>query len=184
MKDGVWYPWNAPGATGSTMQRDGRWMTAHNWICVLHEVAPWQQHLETWVSPGVVVEDRTEGGSFVPSYRYSHSFLASHRLWDPETQPSSNASNARAYLSIPRITHVAFPSAKVVMYDHEVAYMRLMERYLGLPNTKTPMLFVDSHAEIRQPRDAAPPVRNVLHSDPFFDAPLYNTPRGVLGRDY
>ncbi|MGD9693823.1 MAG: type II secretion system protein [Phycisphaerales bacterium] len=184
MKDGIWYPWNAPGATGSIMQRDARWMTAHNWFCVLHAVSPWQQHLATWVSPGVDVEQRAEGGSFVPSYRYSHSFLASPRLWDPETHPSSVTSNSTSFLSIPRATHVAYPAAKVMMYDHEVAYVRLKQRYMGLPDMNTPMLFADSHAEARQPRDAVPPVRNVLHMDSFFDAPLYNTPHGVLGRDY
>lgn len=184
MKDGVFYPWNAPGAIGSVMQRDARWITAHQWFCVMRDVAPWREHLETWVSPGVDVGQGGEGGSFVPSYRYSHSFLASPRLWDSEARLAVAPSDARAYLSVPRATHVAFPSAKVAMYDHEVAFLRLRDRHLGLPDASTPMLFADNHAASRRARDAAPPVRNVLNTDPFSESPLYNTPSGVLGRDY
>lgn len=186
MLEGRQYTWNAPGATGSMMHYNGRWISAHFWFLVIGGVAPWQEHIQTWISPGVDMDEATKDGGFIPSYRYSHSFIASPRLWTAEGAAHATPATQAGYLSGAHSSQVAYPSGKVMLYDHALAYIRRTDkpRYLGLPDIPTPMVFADSHAAVHLPRAAASPVRNVLNLEQFADAPLYNTPEGVLGRDY
>lgn len=183
--DGEFIPWNAPGATGGMTISGTPWMSEHVWPHLIARVAPWQEHLQSWFSPGVDIEEATRDGGFVPSYFYCHSFVAAPALWTTEGAAQAPQSPGRFLVAV-RSVQVAHPGAKVMLYDHAVAYVRRADkpRYLGLPDLPTPMLFADSHAAAHVPRHAATPYRNVLNAERFNDAPLYNTPEGVLGPDY
>ena len=81
---------------------------------------------------------------------------------------------------------VRYPSAKALMWDVEMPYIRRpLERdiYQNLLE-KTPILFADQHVESRIPAEANPGVTNwalyAAHPHSF----LHNTRDGVYGRDY
>ncbi len=176
-RSGVFRPESStnPGAVGFEV-----WSLDSNWPLLVHEIAPWRDHSETWVSPGsdlgiwLEIMNGTHTMSRVPvSYRFAHSFLADPGVWDTDVRVDQSAIGAT------REGEVAFPSSKVVMYDAHRMYLKDRDD----PDSAWPVLFVDGSAHMRDLDDAAIPVQNQLR--PAFEPEAYHdTPRGVEGRDY
>lgn len=166
-----------PGYTAMTILSDV-WSLSWAWPGLVAEVAPWEEHWATWVSPGRDPALPALGDPILPSsYRYSTSFVASPALW-------SGSATADPSLTAPtRPADVAHPANKVLVWDGELAYLPKRPVFVeGHFNHLIPMGFADGHAAVHNPLDATPGVPNPL----FFEdsSRLNNTPNGVLGRDY
>jgi type II secretory pathway pseudopilin PulG len=146
----------------------------------IHEGAPWAEHYETWLSPGVATEPdlppwKMYDGEAVtwrqPSYHYSNTFYNDPRVWTDDPPAWGECEK------IIRGADVRSPSAKVIVWDHERAYLRPHAQ----ADDPRPVLFADGSAHLRLDGDAAPPAIN-----PYWHSPhVYNdTPSGVLGRDF
>jgi len=145
------------------------------WPLVLLEVAPLEEHIQTWLSPGHEAAGDTERilNRFPPrvSYRYSNSFVAKPRVW-------SGAPNITWDDIGPQmVTNVAHPSAKVVMYDADRSYLAMDPT----PTDPRPLLFVDGSASLRLDSDARAPVENPLNNS---RSRYHDTANGVLGVDF
>jgi len=154
------------------------WWLDKMWPTLMHDVAPWPEHFETWLSPD---HDREPpywpiavGLSSTPvSYQYSNSFLGKPRIWSGNDDVDEND------IGPTLVSSVMHPSHKVIMYDAERPYLR---GDVG-PSAPRPVLFVDGSAASRFDPDATSPVQNPLY--PSHGARLYHdTPHGVEGRDY
>ncbi len=169
----VWHP------SGDRRNRDAVliyttnvWSASQWWPALLHDVAPWREHYESWLSPGM----RRSGRDAPPwtgasvGYFYSNSFLAKPRVW-------SGGPASEADIGPVSVDMVAAPSAKVIFFDAVRAYLRR-----ATPHTPRPLLFVDGAAALRLDRDATAPVQNPLHRR----APqrYHDTPLGAKGRDF
>ncbi len=158
------------------------WEHARLWPGIVAVTAPWEEHYESWVSPGrefpsLFTDDGRPVSLVTTSYLYSNSFIASPALW-------SGAATADETLIAPtKPSDVAFPANKVLVWDGDLAYLpRPPRRVDGHWLHATPMAFADGHAAVRTPADAAPGVANPLNNN--NSTRLHNTPEGVLGRDY
>lgn len=187
------YPFAAPGSTVN-LSRQGEtsfecdlsphWYLEGLWPSLVQDVAPWEEHFTTWLSPGAQRErlwplncglggGANVSGAWV-SYRYSNSFLAQPSLW-------SGSSNADEGLLQPvRQTLVSYPASKVLMYDADRAYLSVDNRGDGEP--KRPVLLADGSASLRNDADATAPIANPL----YWMSPrkYHDTPGGVAGRDF
>ena len=115
------------------------------------------------------------------SYPLSHSVMARPGLW------RLGAASDSAMLVPARVSDVAHPSSKVLSWDRHMAYLLRPRRLEGssMLANPTPMLFIDGHAEERDPALAAEAVLNVMNPDAGEnEMRLHNTPLGVLGRDF
>lgn len=155
------------------------WNIDKMWPTLMHEVAPWEEHLQSWYSPG----RRHEGfpnvipmvigvGSIGPvSYHYSNSFIASPRVWNGVGDATEDDIGPIS------MTAVAHPSSKVIMLDFDRAYLPRQTL-----RDSRPLLFADGSASSRLDSEANPPVANPLY---FNTSRIYHcTPDGVLGRDF
>jgi len=170
-----------------TFSYGDRWAMAWHWAAVIRDFAPWEDHIQTWASPGSDAARRAfeEGAHFIPDYRYANSFVASPSLWTPQGAADA-AENPSRYLQRVRAASVVYPSGKVMHYDHVMTYHRRKQPRLSdhMPDDPTPMLFADGHAATHLPRDATDPIENVLNGNRWKNSRLHNTPEGVFGRDY
>lgn len=157
--------------------RTNVWNITRMWPALMHDVAPWREHFESWLSPG---HGRHPpywpvpiglGFRFV-SYDYSRSFVASPRVWSA----GSGASNSD--IRPVRASEVRFPSGKVIMYDAERNYVHSLSS-----TTRRPVLMVDGSASLRLDSAATAPVQNQLlrTARPTI---YHDTPNGVQGRDF
>lgn len=160
----------------------GPWLIDRHWPVLFHDVAPWTSHFESWLSPGADPARFTSlwaPGSRIdvtttamPSYRYSTSFIARPSLWDDAWTPGD-----ATWLQASHPSQVVFPANKVLVYDHERAYLSDRDS-----RAARPIAHADGSALLRFDREATPPVQN-----PIADRPptLYqDTPRGIHGRDF
>ena len=183
------YPGTPPaGALTVRLWPDGwmsvgdHWQHSRLWPGIVAAVAPWEEHYETWVSPGrehssLYADDGLPSAFIMTSYLYSNSFIASPALW------TEGATADESLIAPTRPTDVGFPSNKVLVWDGDLAYLpRPPRRVEGHWLHATPMAFADGHAAVLNPLDATPGVANPLNNDSATR--LHNTPGGVLGRDY
>lgn len=158
------------------------WLFASHWTAHpgIHDVAPWPEHYETWLSPGAEADSELpawrmhDGEAIVfrpPSYHYSNTFIGDPRVWSDDPPAWEDA------LRTSRVSDVRHPSAKVVMWDNDRPYL-LPE---AQPDDRRPVLLVDSSASLRLDADATPSARNAYWGMRM----VYNdTPNGVHGRDF
>ncbi len=152
------------------------WSIEWLWPMLMHDVAPWPEHFESWLSPG----HRRKPpywpvpvgiGVRIVSYDYSRSFVAAPRVWSDEGQVDDSDVRPVSWSA------VQHPSRKVVMYDAERNYLRTRGSELR------PLLFVDGAASLRNDVHATKPVVNRLFrvSRPRI---YHDTPNGVRGWDF
>lgn len=105
------------------------------------------------------------------SYRYSHSLVASHRVW------SGSPGATWDDVGPQQVSAVAHPSAKVVMYDADRAYLGMPARVADA----RPLLFVDGSASLRLDSDARAPAINALTGSSRY---FHDTANGIHGADF
>jgi len=169
---------DAPRIT-DTVETRARWESHIFWPMLIADTAPPREHAEVWLSPGADVAQRIER-NFVPSYHFSHSFVAAPALWSEDYQEGDLSVLRRV-----RRAEVRHPTLKAMVWDAEMAYVSasLRER-VREGRQPTPIAFADLHAAARRLREAASPITNPLNGSAWGGAPLHNTPRGVEGRDF
>lgn len=152
------------------------WSIELLWPTLMHNVAPWREHYDSWICPGA--ERGPEGPwdlTHLPSgssYSYSTSFIAAPSLWSGRPE---------ADLSLLRPTHVwevAHPTGKVLMWDDEMAHLSVRS---AATLDRVPMLFADGHAAVMRRSEAATPVLNPITGEA---RKLIDTPNGIDGVDY
>jgi len=155
------------------------WSVERLWPGLLYDIAPYDQNIELYLSPGAlgVSRDVDSDCGWPTSYMYSHSFVARPELWTDGAQPDERL------LAPTRVTEVVDASAKAILWDWELAYLAERPAVRGPDLAQpTPIGFVDGHAAVHIPANASEPVPNVLLDN---DASrLHNTRDGVRGRDY
>jgi type II secretory pathway pseudopilin PulG len=162
----------------SSMGGTNIWWLNRWWPGLVSQIAPWEEHYESWISPGS--EKTLEHNDSRVSYEYSNSFQARPVLW---STPTYTGTFDEAIKPV-RPHEVVFPSLKALVWDAELAYINPRpESRMGHLDAPTPIGFPDGHAAIHRPQDATPGVPNPLNSY-NNDIPLHNTPDGVKGRDY
>ncbi len=187
------YPFIGLGGTSLPTTRDGRgfirypdpWSLELGWTVMLFNSSPWEEHFASWLCPGaqrdpdkpwLPGDGRLPNGhgipSFMSSYNYSHSFVASPEVW------SGSATADPALLRPVRVSEVKHPANKVMFWDNEMAH--LSNRSPARLDLR-PMLFADGHAATMSLVAASAPVLN-----PFTGQArrLVDTRDGVDGRDY
>ncbi len=172
-----WEPSPGPSPVNSHWTTPGPWGTARFWpgLRAIHDVAPWPEHFETWLSPGYrhpVNAPGAFGWAGEISYHYSNSFLAAPRVW------SGAPGAASQDLGPVRGSSVAFPSSKVVMYDMHRAYL-VPKQMASAPR---PVLFVDGAAALKMDAEASAPVPNPLNNN--SQQRYHDTRDGSQGRDF
>ena len=175
-----WYP------QGTLIGTNDVFMLSWAWPGVVSSVAPWAEHYATWVSPGkstdlpVQFDDRPDDGPDAEedvSWRMSNAFLA-----DPELFTEDATLDKRPFRAV-RAGEVVFPAQKVLAWDTHLAYLsRRPDLRDGHWDAPTPMLFVDGHAEAKNPLDAQAPATDVLSN--YESRALADTSMGARGRDY
>lgn len=158
------------------------------WPGVIASGPEFDANVWRWVSPGrdLNAEFAENGTTFRTSYLYSHTFVASPRLWTTDAQSVAHSHTDR--LTIPvRQSMVAHPSSKAMFFDWDITYWgtakRLRRLVYGVFDVPIPILFADGHAAAHKPSDATPPFRcpiDVQHADMVW----MNTPSGALGADH
>lgn len=165
------------GPHNSWLTTDDVWALRYLWPVTMHEVAPWEEHYATWLSP----EDHPESGPFwgggessvqrYSSYEYSNSFVASPNVWTPGAAPTA------ADVQPQRSTALAFPSAKALMFERDRRPPK--DRAKG---DRQLVLTADGAARPRPDAEAKPAYPNPLANG---RASLYHdTERGIAGRDF
>ncbi len=182
------FPWLAPGEpVFSTPPSEDQhqyafepiWMLEGLWPVLMHDVAPWPEHFESWLSPG---HRRKPPYWPIPigtyshpvSYVYANSFLGAPVIWNGRGDATQR--DVRPV----RVSEVEHPSAKVLLYDADRFYLRRD----ATRKDRRPVLFVDGSASARLDEKATAPVRNPLN--PLYNAPriYHDTPNGVRGWDF
>lgn len=183
----LWYPRGV--LIGTTDHFEQAWL----WPSVAVGIEEWPAHWETWVSPRKdralpTAEDFTMGDDNPIkdqiSVRYSNAFVARPAFFNASRRGSDPA-RWSAMLRPTRPSEVRFPSSKVVLWDHDLAYLTgdPVERVGGLLDAPTPMAFADGHGAVRNPTGASAVDGNPLLGDgPAMK--LADTKDGVFGRDY
>ncbi len=177
--DGTTFYQFSPDADRTAGITISTWDVEISWPAMMHKVAPWREHFESWVCPGA--ERGPDGpwngigaspGMGRSSYSYSTSFVASPSLW------SGHAEADESLIRPTLVSEVAHPANKVLMWDSEMAH-------LSVKNNATmdhrPMLFADGHAAVMRLSEATEPVQNPFGGEP---RKLVDTPNGVDGVDY
>ena len=160
------------------------WDLERYWPCLMHDIAPWREHYQTWISPGLARENgrawlapgsspTSAGTSIDPSYRYSNSFVGSAEVW-------SRGPGGEPRIAPQRADMVVSPSAKVLFFDRDASFA---QRSAGLkPSDPRPILMADASALTSPDDRALTPTRNRLRPD--VPAQMYHdTEDGVRGRD-
>ena len=167
-------------STPGGLSMSPHWHIDKMWPVLMHNTAPWDEHLLSWYSPG---REHIGPPNTIPlivgfgpgpvSYHYSNSFTASPRVWNGDNNATEND------IGPVNITAVAHPSAKVIMFDYDRAYIT---RQVAARDPR-PLLSADGSASTRLDSDAAQPVPNPLNA-PEYPRRYHDTPNGVLGRDF
>jgi len=170
-----------PDTPTRTFLTDDPWALRYAWPTLMHEIAPWREHYQTWVNPGAgreagepwLSKNAGRGAALAwPSYEYSNSFVARPSVWSGGVAPAPEAG-----LNPTHGFEVAHPSAKALAFDAHVEYWTGR----SAPDRRG-VLLVDGAAAIRPDAAARDPVTNALRAGP---ARLYHdTALGVLGRDF
>jgi len=176
------YPDPNPGFPLITMSH---WEASNHWPDLFLEEYPWAGNKQMYLAPGAERDFSNQQviTTTFPSYRYSASFLGDPKIWSEEDFPSTEWPILEKSV---RRSMVRYPSAKALMWDVEMPYIRRpLERdmYQNLLE-KTPILFADQHVEPHIPAEANPGVTNWAPYAAHAHAYLHNTRDGVYGRDY
>lgn len=178
-----WYQMSPPGeAQGGILSTSDPWAMRANWPCVFHAVAPWREHYRSWMNDGRRVNeavpwlgDDSNAESGMVSYTYSCSFHARPETW-PVGDPAPG--NADDLLAVVRTSELLAPSAKVLCFDHDRAYLRRDARR----DDPRGVLAADGSALGRLDAHAMAPVQNRINDrtpERYLD-----TQSGVRGRDF
>ncbi len=178
---GRYYSLNESGSLKSAMPI---WDFATHWPLLTPAYTPWDAFWRVFFSPGSdpARNARYRGQAPVSHYHYANSFLARPSLW-------SGTARADERLIAPVAGGgVAFPSKKVMLWDHAMAFVlrpRPLDDWSGFLSNPTPMLFADAHAQERNPAHASEPVVNPLYEINVLGwMRLHNTRDGVEGLDF
>ncbi|MEM1184513.1 MAG: type II secretion system protein [Planctomycetota bacterium] len=175
-----WYP------EGTVIGTNDRFMLAWAWPALISTIAPWEEHYETWVSPGKPTElpedwvdsQEREPGEEI-SWRLSNTFLADPAAWDGK----ANA-DPMVFRAVKR-PDIAFPSGKALAWDTHLAYLsRRPDLRDGHWDADAPIAFADGHAEVRNPLDGTEPADTGFGFSETGPRALADTPDGVRGLDY
>ncbi len=178
------YPDPNPGFPLMSMSH---WQASNLWANLFLEEYPWAGNEQMYLAPGAERDFSNQQVivTTFSSFQYSASFLGQPRIWNGQGETFPDFEWEKLERSV-RQSMVRYPSAKALMWDVEMPYIRRpLERdlYFNLLE-KTPILFADQHVESRIPAEANPGVTNwatyAAHAHPF----LHNTKDGVYGRDY
>lgn len=174
--DGVSFiPLAPPGEPGGSIN-PGYFDLAFYWPGFMFEVAPWQEHFETWLGGGVSRNDppwlHPDNSFRSVSFVYCRSFMAKPQLW-------REGAVEEDHLFRPvRQAEVQAPASKVLLFDLELSHLRAEPE----PDRDLrPMVFADGHAVEKRLSEATEPVAPPNRTVRF---PLHDTPLGVRGRDY
>lgn len=157
---------------GIIFVNDDPWSMRYMWPTVMHRVASWSDHYETWNGVGQESGElpwlSISGTWMFPSYQMSNSFVASPHTW---------SGSGVAQVQPTRAGQVRYPSAKAMFFDLRRPYLRNPE---DVQHTRG-VLFTDGSARGVFDADAAEPVQNRLTDR----APniYHDTPEGIHGRD-
>ncbi len=178
------YPFHTPGAMylvgppddpiGFLSSSHNPWDMAYCWPTLMHHVAPWRDHYQSWIGQGRATGplpwlDESGDTWLPPGYRMSNTLIASPATWGAPGTPTIRAI---------KNSQVRFPSAKATFYDRSRPYLP-PRRAAG---SKRPVLLADASAKIADDADASPPAQNQLREQP---PTIYNdTKAGVEGRDF
>jgi len=184
------YPFAEPGAwldatpdartPAGTFSTTDPWAPRYAWPTLVHGVAPWRDHYETWLSPGVEHDPEApwrspSGQRLWPSYQYANAFIAEPRLWSDDAPDDPDPS---VVVTPQRPSDVRSPSAKVLSFDAHRAYLPEANR-AAAPRA---VLTADGAASLRRDADARLPFPNPLREgDPWL---YHDTKRGVTGSDF
>lgn len=161
----------------ASSQTFGHFEFSTAWPVLTFEEMEFPEWAETIRGPWVKRQSRSR---LETGYEYSCSFLARPELWDPAIEPSMS-------MLLPvRENDVLFPSSKVLMWDRDIGRLKPdAPSDRDLASIPTPTLFVDSHADTLNPRDANPTAPNRLYTGYPWTLPAYhNTVNGARGRDF
>lgn len=176
------YPDPNPAMSQITMSH---WQASNRWASLFLDDYPWAEHEQMYLSPGAT-RDLSPGPVVVTtfsSYRYSSSFLGHPRVWSGEKIPDNDWETLEQSV---KHSMVRYPSAKVLMWDEELGYIReklQRDRWFNILE-KSPMLFADQHVETRIQAEASDPVQNFAPFAAYPYRKLHGTRDGVFGRDY
>ena len=174
-----WHP------QGTLIGTNDRFMLSWAWPGLVSSVAPWAEHYETWVSPGMDTElppsfdERPEEARAEEdiSWRFSNAFFADPKLWTDGATLSG-----QPYRAV-RESEVSFPAQKALAWDTHLAFRtKRPDLRDGHWDADTPIVFVDGHAAAKNPLDAEAHAEDVL--DGYQPRTLADTAEGVRGRDY
>ncbi len=161
------------------------WQTTVYWANLFLDAYPWAEHERMYLSPGAE-RDFSPGPvaiSSSSSYVYSASFLGQPRIWTDA--PIEDDEWETLERSVKR-SMVRYPSAKALMWDRELGYIRRKLEKDDQYNLieECPMLFADGHVETRVPSEGSEIVVNRAKYAMNARQKLHNTRDGVYGRDY
>lgn len=153
------------------------WQVFETWPTTVFGILPYCHNQRVFISPGS--RRLADGGDVFPtSYWYSTSFAGQPGLW------SGSATASMALRRPARDFQVGFPSAKVLLFDSELGWLKYNPKYAGVDLDETsPMAFADGHGAVKKPAMATAAVINPF-GVPIGDRRLHNTRDGVMGRDY
>ncbi len=190
LSDFIAYPFGESGRlyelddSGSLESGMPIWEFAMQWPLLTHAYTPWDGFWRVLQSPG---SQSARGPGYrgrapTSHYYYANSFLARPALWSGRADPGMQL------IAPTRSGSVAFPSQKVMLWDHVMGYVlspQPMNDWSGFLVNPTPMLFVDGHGDQRRPEDSSEPVVNPLYSNNILGwMRLSNTRDGVQGLDF
>ena len=161
------------------------WEASNLWHNLFADTYPWEENEQMYLAPGAErhANEGTVLTTIFSSFQYSASFLGQPKIWSETDFPNTEWPQLERSV---RQSMVRYPSAKALMWDVEMPYIRRpleRDRYQNLLE-KTPILFADQHVESRIPAEANPGVTNWAPSAAHPHAFLHNTRDGVFGRDY
>lgn len=169
-----------PGENQGSMWTDDPWAARYAWPTVMHDIAPWAEHYQTWLTPAARHDGdipwRPQNGPspLWPSFAYSNSFIAAARVWTPGGAPTLGDVSPR------RVAELANPSSKVLMFDAAPGWTRGTNSASGTDDRRA-VLIADGAAAEKSDSEAVAPFPNPLRSDSTW---LYHdTPGGLQGRD-
>lgn len=185
------YPFTEPGqwhdatpdvrAPLGTFFTTDPWAPRYAWPVLVHDVAPWRDHYETWLSPGTEHDPEApwkspDGVTLWPSYQYANAFIAEPRLWSDTI--GSQDTDLAEFVRPQRRSALRSPSAKVLSFDADRAYLLSQDR----DRAPRAVLTADGAASLRRDNDARTPFPNPLRDG---EAWLYHDTRnGVSGQDF
>ncbi|KAA0215015.1 MAG: type II secretion system protein [Leptolyngbya sp. PLA3] len=148
------------------------WQIASVWPGVIYNYLAIDEIPDVFISPGSLRHE------FPSSYAYSTSFAGSPLLWREE------AAARPEYRRGQRVSDVTYPSAKVLLWDEELGFLRDEPRCIEVDLAeRVPTATADGAVRVRIPVDATVPVVNPFQH-PLDHQRLHNTRHGVAGVDY